>query len=63
MTAHPSKTETGDVLLRGEKITRPLSTSTKKAREKAETTVTDDRAKRPAILPPLSKKTPSPEPA
>ena len=51
-----------DVVLRGEKITRPLSAATKKAREKVEPEA-DDKAKRPSILPPLGKKTPSPEPA
>jgi cell division protease FtsH len=49
-----------DVLLRGEKITRDYSTSTKKARAKAaeKDETEDERSKRPSILPPLTPKTP-----
>jgi cell division protease FtsH len=51
-----------DLLLRGEKITREHSTSTKKARAKAaeKEPTEEERNKRPSILPPLSSKTPSP---
>jgi cell division protease FtsH len=51
-----------DVLLRGEKLDRPISAAAKK-RQDAASGETEDRAKRPsAILPPLGKK-PEPEPA
>jgi len=50
-----------DTLLRGAKLTRPVSPATKKAKEAAEA---KDAEKRPtSILPPLGKKDPSPEPA
>jgi cell division protease FtsH len=51
-----------DTLLRGEKIDRPLPAAKKKAKAD-EAEKDEDRAKRPSILPPLGKKTPSPEPA
>ncbi|CAN5923206.1 ATP-dependent zinc metalloprotease FtsH [soil metagenome] len=49
-----------DTLLRGEKIDRPLPIPKKKPEAVAES---EDKAKRAPILPPLGKKTPSPEPA
>ncbi len=53
-----------DVLLRGDKIERPISAAAKKRLEAATATAdTEDRAKRPSMLPPLGKKTPTPEPA
>ena len=54
-----------DTLLRGGKLTRPVSPAKKKADERAakEADETAERAKRPSILPPIGKKDPSPEPA
>ncbi|MBL0213133.1 MAG: ATP-dependent zinc metalloprotease FtsH [Myxococcales bacterium] len=51
-----------DSLLRGEKLDRPLPIQKKKA-EAAAAAEAEDKAKRAPILPPLGKKTPSPEPA
>src|SRR3954471_5941913 len=51
-----------DVLLRGEKIDRPISAAAKKRQDAAAGEI-EDKAKRPSILPPLGKKTPTPEPA
>jgi cell division protease FtsH len=51
-----------DTLLRGGKITRPIASAVRKAKEAAAEAETE--RKRPAsILPPLGKKDPSPEPA
>jgi cell division protease FtsH len=50
-----------DSLLRGEVIERPLSAAAKKRAAAAEKD--ESERKRPAILPPLGKKDPSPEPA
>ena len=51
-----------DTLLRGEKIDRPIAAAKKKPKAD-EGEKDEDRAKRPSILPPLGKKTPTPEPA
>ncbi|HEY6179156.1 MAG TPA: ATP-dependent zinc metalloprotease FtsH, partial [Kofleriaceae bacterium] len=50
-----------DALLRGEMIDRPLASA--KKRQDAEKEKDESERKRPAILPPLGKKDPSPEPA
>jgi cell division protease FtsH len=50
-----------DTLLRGSKIERPVSATTKKRQEAA--AEKEEAHKRPSILPPLGKKDPSPEPA
>jgi cell division protease FtsH len=51
-----------DSLLRGEHIDRPVSSAAKKRHDAAAEKDESER-KRPAILPPLGKKDPSPEPA
>ncbi len=51
-----------DTLLRGDKLDRPLPT-TKKNADAAAAAESEEKAKRAPILPPLGKKTPSPEPA
>jgi cell division protease FtsH len=51
-----------DMLLRGELIDRPVASAAKK-RHDAEKEKDESDRKRPAILPPLGKKDPSPEPA
>ncbi|HEY0475917.1 MAG TPA: ATP-dependent zinc metalloprotease FtsH [Kofleriaceae bacterium] len=51
-----------DALLRGERIERPVSLAAKK-RQDAAAEKDESERKRPAILPPLGKKDPSPEPA
>ncbi|MGE5181895.1 MAG: ATP-dependent metallopeptidase FtsH/Yme1/Tma family protein, partial [Acidobacteriota bacterium] len=51
-----------DTLLRGGKLTRPVAAAARKAKEPAAEEA-GERAKRPSILPPLSKKDPTPEPA
>jgi cell division protease FtsH len=50
-----------DALLRGEHIDRPVAAA--KKRQDAEKEKDESERKRPAILPPLGKKDPSPEPA
>ncbi len=54
-----------DVLLRGDKIERPISAAAKKRLEAAAQAAADpdDRAKRASMIPPLGKKNPTPEPA
>jgi cell division protease FtsH len=54
-----------DLILRGEKIDRPISPAKKKADERAAKEADDsERAKRPSMLPPIGKKNdPTPEPA
>jgi len=51
-----------DILLRGAQLDRPVSAAAKKRQEAAADKDEAER-KRPAILPPLGKKDPSPEPA
>jgi len=53
------------VLLRGDKIERPISAAAKKRLEAAAQAAADpdDRAKRASMIPPLGKKNPTPEPA
>jgi cell division protease FtsH len=52
-----------DTLLRGNKITRPIATAVRKAKEAAAADAESERKRPASILPPLSKKDPSPEPA
>src|SRR5450432_4712763 len=54
-----------DLILRGEKIDRPISPAKKKADERAAKEADEsERAKRPSMLPPIGKKNdPTPEPA
>jgi cell division protease FtsH len=53
-----------DTLLRGAQLDRPVSAAAKKRQEAAADKDKDEaERKRPAILPPLGKKDPSPEPA
>ncbi len=53
-----------DTLLRGGKLERPVSAAHKKRLDAtAAAAESEDARKRPAILPPLGKKDPSPEPA
>ncbi len=48
-----------DLLLRGERITRPVPTTKKNKSDKDATSDAEDRSKRPSIIPPIGK----PEPA
>jgi cell division protease FtsH len=48
-----------DLLLRGERIARPVPTTKKNKSDKDATTDAEDRSKRPSIIPPIGK----PEPA
>ncbi|HEY1552156.1 MAG TPA: ATP-dependent zinc metalloprotease FtsH, partial [Kofleriaceae bacterium] len=48
-----------DLLLRGERITRPVPTTKKNKSDKDATTDAEDRSKRPSMIPPIGK----PEPA
>ena len=52
-----------DILLRGGKLERPVSAAAKKRAEAAATQEEAERKRPAAILPPLGKKDPSPEPA